>query len=285
LLFENCNKAFEIRYATHLLFACFAARNIRNMKRIVFVLLLGLMLTHPAAFSQKGDTLQKPLHISGAVSVTNNGISIVPTFSLDKPAAIFNLSLSKSRLSFEPDIRFSLSGKPWSFLFWARYKLVTNKKFQLGAGTHLGLNFRRSVLPVNGDSTEVNIARRYLAGELYPRIAIAKNISVGIYYLYSHGLDAGTIGNTHFITLNTNFSHIKLSKEIFLKLNPQFYYLKLDKQDGFFFTSTLTLAKRNFPLSLSGTINKRFKSTITGSKSLIWNTSLIYSFGKKYSKI
>jgi hypothetical protein len=154
----------------------------------------------------------------------------------------------------------------------------------MNAGTHLGLNYRRSVLQVNGDSSEVNVVRRYLAAELYPRVLLTKNISVGIYYLYSHGLDAGTIGNTHFITLNTNFSNIKLSDEVFMNFNPQFYYLKLDNQDGVFFTSTLSIAKKNFPFSISGAINKRIESNIAGSKNFIWNTSLIYSFSKKYLK-
>lgn len=255
------------------------------MQRKTGLLFVILLLLAQLSFSQKTDSIKSISHFSGAVSVTNNGISIVPTFSLDKPAAIFMLSAGKNRFSFDPDLRFSLSGKPWSFLFWVRYKLVTKDKFQMNAGTHLGLNFRRSVLPVNGDSVELNVVRRYLAGELYPRVLLTKNISIGIYYLYSHGLDAGTIGNTHFITLNTNFSSIKLSDQFFMKFNPQFYYLKLDKQDGIFVTTTLTLAKRNFPLSISGTINKRIESTITGSKNLIWNTSLVYSFSKKFVKL
>jgi hypothetical protein len=152
----------------------------------------------------------------------------------------------------------------------------------MNAGTHLGLNYKRSILQINGDSNEVNIVRRYLAGELYPRIFVAKNISVGIYYLYSHGLDAGTINNTHFITLNTNFSNIKISDQFFIRVNPQFYYLKLDEQDGFFITSSFTGAKKNFPISVSAIINKKINSGITGSKDFVWNASLIYSFSKKY---
>lgn len=253
----------------------------KNTGLLVIVLLL---LAH-LSFSQKTDSTKSSSYFSGSVSVTNNGISIVPTFSLDKPAAIFMLSAGKNRFSFDPDLRFSLSGRPWSFLFWARYKLVTNDRFQMNAGTHLGLNFRRSVLPINGDSSEVNIARRYLAGELYPWFLLTKSISVGIYYLYSHGIDEGTIGNTHFVTLNTNFSNIKLSDEFFIKFNPQFYYLKLDKEDGLFFTSTITIAKRNFPLSVSSIVNKRIESNITGSKNFVWNASLVYSFSKKYVKI
>jgi hypothetical protein len=253
-------------------------------KNTVLLVVIFLLLAH-FSFSQKVDSTKSISYFSGAVGVTNNGISIVPSFSLDKPAVQFNLSMGKNRFSFEPDIRFSLAGKPWSMLFWGRYKLVTNDKFKLNTGAHLGLNFRTSALPINGDSSEATVTRRYLAGELAPNYFLTKNISTGIYYLYSHGLDAGTIGNTHFITFNTNFSNIKLTDQFFIRFNPQFYYLKLDAQDGFYFTSTLTVAKKNFPLSVSSTINKIINTNITGSKNFVWNVSLVYSFSKKYIKI
>ncbi len=231
-------------------------------------------------------TAQKGIsYLSGAVSVTNNGISIVPSFSLGKPAAIFNISAGKNKLSFEPEFAFSLKGKPWYFLFWTRYKLANTSKFKLTAGTHLGLNFITSILPINGDSVEATVSRRYLAGELFPRYLLTKDVSIGIYYLYSHGLDPGTIKNTNFLTLNVNFSKIKLSKQFFVSINPQFYYLKLDAEDGFFITSSFAVSKKNFPLFISSIINKKIKSNITGSRDLLWNVSLIYAFGNKYVKI
>ncbi|HRI20884.1 MAG TPA: hypothetical protein PLA68_08010 [Panacibacter sp.] len=242
-----------------------------------------LMLTY-FSFSQKTDSTKSPVNFRGDISVTNNGISIVPSFSLGKPAVQFILAAGKKRLSFEPDIRFSLSGKPWAMLFWGRYKVVSSNKFNMNVGSHLGLNYITSPQLINGDSSTATVTRRYLATEIFPRYSLTKNISAGIYYLYSHGLDAGTIGNTHFITLNTNFTHIKITDQFYFNFNPQLYYLKLDAQDGYFFTSTLTVAKKNFPLSVSSTINKKINSNITGSKNLIWNVSLIYSFNNTYVK-
>lgn len=252
----------------------------KNTAILVFVFLLHTY----CSFSQKTDSTKSFPYVSGAVSVTNNGISIVPSFSLGKPAVQFNMYMVKKRLSFEPDIRFSLKGKPWSMLFWGRYKVVTSNKFNMNVGAHLGLNFRTSPQLINGDTSTTTITRRYLATELFPRYSLTKNISVGIYYLYSHGLDAGTIGNTNFITFNTNFSNIKITDQFFIGFNPQFYYLKLDAQDGFYFTSTLTAAKKNFPLSVSSTINKIINTNITGSKNFVWNVSLVYAFNKKYLK-
>ncbi len=254
----------------------------RAKKALLFFTLLHLVFS---SFAQKADSTKEISHFSGTTGVTNNGISIVPSFSLGKPAAIFMLSVGKNRFSFEPDLRFSLAGRPWSFLFWARYKLADNDKFQMNAGTHLGLNFKTSVLPVNGDSSETTVTRRYLAGELFPRYLLTKNISIGIYYLYSHGIDAGTIGNTHFITFGTNFSNIKITDQFFMKVNPQVYYLKLDAEDGFYFTASMTLAKKNFPCSISTVINKIISTNITGSKNFFWNVSLVYAFNKKYVKL
>jgi hypothetical protein len=254
----------------------------KNTGVLVFVFLL---LTH-FSFSQTADSTKRIAHFSGSVSVTHNGISVIPTFSLGKPATIFNLLVGKGKLSFEPELRFALEGKPWSFLFWWRYKLVNAGKFIIKIGAHPALNFKTEAVWANGVlKEEVMVTRRYLAGELAPNYFIAKNISVGMYYLYSYGLDWGTIRNTHFVTVNSNFSNIKLSKQFFMRFAPQFFYLKMDKQDGAFFTSIFTLAKKNFPLSVSSIINKRIKSNIVASKNFVWNASLIYAFNKKYIKI
>ena len=224
-------------------------------------------------------TAGKKMALSSAVSLTNNGISLIPTFSLDKPASIFDLSISKSRFGFDPEFAFSLyDGKPWYFLFWFRYKVADSKKFKLTAGTHLGLNFVRAVLPVNGDSGKVLLTQRYIVGELVPTYIITRDISVGLYYLVSHGMDRGTTNLTHFLTLNANFSHVPLSHSLYLKWVPQFYYLKIDRDDGFYFTSSFTLAKQQFPVSLSAVINKAIHSNIHAGGDFVWNLSLTWSF-------
>ena len=101
-----------------------------------FKVLLLWVLVHSISFTfaQKMDSMatqQAVGRFSTGASVTNNGVSLIPSFSLGKPAAIFDLSLGKKRLSFEPQFRFALSGKPWSFLFWWRYKLIQAKNLPL----------------------------------------------------------------------------------------------------------------------------------------------------------
>lgn len=236
-----------------------------------------------SAFSQDSEVVKMPSHFNGAVTVTNNGISFIPTFILGKPAVIFDLSMGK-KLSFEPQLRFSLEGKPWSFLFWWRYRFINNEKFMITIGAHPALSFKTLIIPAENGSKEIINVQRYLAGEISPNYYIAKNISVGLYYLFSHCLESDGINYTHFLTFNASFSEINLTKQFYIRLNPQIYYLKMDKNDGYYFSSSLTLAKRNFPVSISGLINKTIKTEISASKNLVWNASLIYTFKNNYLK-
>lgn len=254
------------------------------MKKLNVLPVIVLLHFFVPGFSQTGDSSKTISHFSGSISVTHNGISLVPTFSLGKPATIFLLSVGGKRLSFEPDLRFALEGKPWSFLFWWRYKVLPSGKFRLTVGAHPALNFRTMRLFVNGDSTNVIVARRFLAGEIVPNYSITKNVSVGVYYLFSRGFDINVPRNSHFLTINSSISNIKLPGELYMKLTPQFYYLKQDARDGFYFSSSMSLAKKNFPLSVSAIINKTVSGNILGSKNFVWNTSLVYSFNKNYAR-
>lgn len=118
--------------------------------------------------------------------------------------------------------------------------------------------------------------------ELSPAYSITKNISMGIYYLHSRGLDPGAKRVTNFITFNANFSNVKLSDQFFMRFTPQIYYLNFDDGDGFYFTSAFTLVKLNFPLSISSVMNKVIQTDISAGKDFVWNVTLTYSFGKRY---
>ena len=240
-----------------------------------------LNLTH-FAYSQKSDSTKVVSHFGGAVTVTNNGISLIPNFTLGKPATIFDLSMGRGKLSFEPQFRFALEGKPWSFLFWWWYKLLKTDKFQINIGAHHAIAFRTKTFLIDDVSKEIIVAQRYLAGELSPNYSLSKNISIGMYYLYSYCMEKDAVKNTNFLALRCNFSNIRLSKQFLIRFNPQIYYLKMDEKDGFYITSALTLAKRNFPVSIFTIINQPVQTDIPASKNFIWNASLIYSFNKEY---
>lgn len=229
------------------------------------------------------DSSKSVLNFRGSASLSNNGFSFVPAFSLGKPAAIFSFNVNTGRrLSFEPEFRFSLlDAKPWSFIFIWRYKLVNNPKFQLTAGAHLpAIPFRTIKYVRNGVEYETLATYRFLPFELSPNFNINKNVSISAFYLYSYGF-ADATRHTHMTALRSSIANISLSKSWSLRLNPQLFYLKLDKKDGFYAAGSIVLSKKDFPFSLSTMMNKGLKTDIVG-KDFDWNVNLLYSFGKTY---
>lgn len=215
--------------------------------------------------------------VSGAVSVTNNGISLVPAFSLEKPAAIFDISIKKKKFSFEPEFALGFEDiKPWYFVFWFRYKLIETSKFNLGVGFHPGFLFSTTNIFDNGVSKEYFTTARFFVGALTPSYTIAKDISVGVYYQYSRGYNID-LKQSQFLGANLNFSNISLGSKFYIKAAPQVYYLRNDEKDGFYANASITLAKRNLPFSVSTLLNKKLQSEIP-SKNFLWNISFTYSY-------
>ena len=168
-----------------------------------------LLMAFCAAYSQN-DTGQEFVQISGGAGITTNGISLVPNFSLEQPAAIFNLNLYKGRFSFEPELTFSLQeGRPWYQIYWLRYKILNKGRFKLRAGAHPGFNFIKVQDSAGDESIQVE---RYITGELVPSYQLTKNLSLGIYYIVARGYDIDTRDLLHFLTFNMSFKRLKLSK-------------------------------------------------------------------------
>jgi hypothetical protein len=243
---------------------------LRSLLLITFTGLAG------PAFSQTVDSARPRTVVEGLLTVTNKGISNVPSITLGKPAAILNVSIARSGFAFEPELKYGLNGKPWSFIFWGRYRLDRDK-FHLTIGAHPSVNFKTITVSINQTQTEVIEARRYLAGELYPSYSVSRNVGVGAYYLYSHGFEADVAKNTHFLALRTTFSNLPRSDGYVVRFVPQLYYLKQDARDGTYGNCILTFGKGNLPLSIGAQVNKTIRTSILEGDDFIWNVSLSYA--------
>ncbi|HEX2394085.1 MAG TPA: hypothetical protein VHI78_02000, partial [Bacteroidales bacterium] len=105
------------------------------------------------------DTTRRKLKAAAIISLNSNGIASIPAFSLDKPALIATLSLTKNRFSYEPVLGYGLEMKPWFIDNWVNYKIINKTRFELRAG----INFSTFFTPVRISDTAVLKAERYFA--------------------------------------------------------------------------------------------------------------------------
>jgi len=233
-------------------------------------------IAHPAV-AQSPDTTERSTHVAGAVTLTNKGISLLPALTLGKPAGILDVAIWRGGLSFEPQFRVALEGKPWSFIFWLRYRSPSDRKLHLVVGAHPALVFRTITDSIGGAPREMIVVRRYLASEVNPSYAVTRNLDLGLYYLYSNGVDTDAIQNTHFIAARANLHYFNLARDYTIQFAPQLYYLFMDGEDGVYVSSALTLGNRKIPISISTLLNDPLHSTLVGGQDFIWNVSVTYS--------
>jgi hypothetical protein len=250
------------------------------------IILFTLLHFSKLAFGQSTDSSKSTLNLSGTINANSNGFSLVPTFSLGDPAVQtgFNISGNKGRLSFHPQFWYSmLDYKPWSLIFIWRYKLVKRDKFEFILGTHApAVNFKSATVTEDGVVKDVVKARRfYPALEILPYYHINKNVSLSFYYLFGTGIEKEVESKNNFLSFRADFNNIPLTQKLYLRFNPQVYYLKIDDLGGFYTAAGLTLAHRKWPISVGGMSNIKLKSDIV-TKAFEWNLGLTYSFGKEF---
>ncbi len=250
-------------------------------------LLLSLLITLTHVAFPQDDTTKKVYHFNGNVSITNNGFSFIPTFSLGEPATIVDLSLGGKRFSFEPQFRFELKGlKPWSFIAIWRYNLIQSEKTKLRLGVHFpAFSYLRQMIEINGVMTKQIYTQRWLTPELIFSTKLTEQINVGTYYIHGFGLESeGQVDNTDFISLRMEFN-IPIVKKWYVQWNPQVYYLRMDDLGGFYAAQSITIGHKKIPVSISTMMNKSLEEeNEIPAKDFDWNISLIYTFKSEFSK-
>jgi hypothetical protein len=254
-----------------------------KFKNTIFVLIL--LVSSQIYGQSSADSTQKITKFSGSIGITNNGFAIIPTFSLNSPAAIVNLAWRKNKFSIEPDIRLVPDGTKGGMVFWLRYRLVENQKFSLRVGGHPAFSFIRKTIADNGVSTEITEMLRFAAFEVVPNYQITPHWSIGAMYLEGHSLQNQGPQTTRVLFLNTNISNIKLRGDFRLTFIPMVYFLNTDNSTGNYFTATGILSNTKLPFSLQSTINKTLASNIAGNQDFMWNVGLTYAFSKNFKRV
>ncbi len=252
------------------------------MHKILLLLFVALPLTIIAQTKDSTNTLHS---FSGSIGITNNGFSIVPTFSLNSPASIINVSLRRNKFSIDPDIRLVTNGSKGGMVFWFRYRLIENKKFNLRVGTHPAFSYVRRLAPINNKETEITEMMRFAAIEVAPNYQISPNLGLGLYFLKGHGFQKHGPQNTNVLFLNAPITNLKLSQNMRFSVIPSVYFLDIDETAGKYFTGTAILSNTKTPFSIQSSINKTFTSNVAGNRDFMWNVMLVYNFRKTYRLI
>ncbi|MFN3999862.1 hypothetical protein [Algoriphagus sp.] len=264
-------------------FLLFPKKSAYPLRTVCFLCLTGVLFFQNPTFSAQTATEPKPFQFSGIITATNNGISIIPSFTLGRPAVFFDLSIGGERLSFDPMLRFGMDGKPWSFVFWGRYKVIKDSRFTLNVGAHPTFIFQERTFMVDGQEETMMAAQRIFAGEIAPMYKVSERFSVGFYYLQGRGFNPIPPKNTIFLALNTVFSNLPIYRDVKLRMNPQVYFLQVDENTGSYVVSSFTLTKKDFPIGIQTLFNQKIKSQVAGDD-LVWNVGLVYNFSKEFNK-
>ncbi len=250
------------------------------LKTICFLSLLCISL-NSLAEEAPTDSTSKPIQFATTTTVTNNGISIVPIFTLGKPATIINFTIGR-KFTFEPEFRVSLEGRPWSFIYWFRYKLAKTPKFTWSIGAHPAIIFKTLPATINGVTKDVMRAQRFVAAEMAQNYRINKHANVGFYYLVGAGSRENGTKPTNLLTLRGGYNQVDLGNGFLGGVNSQLIYLFTNGEEGSYVNATLSLTHKKSPLTLSYFYNKPIRSNITGGKVPVWNVGLTYTFNQLF---
>ena len=260
-----------------------------NRKYIVSFKLTALLFfigfSHILSAQKNDSTVARINSFGGAVTIQSKGISTIPNLTLGKPAAVFDMKVGR-KLTFEPQFRFSLDGKPWAMVFWWRYYASISNKFRVTFHTNYSLAYKSiTSFTSSGTSQEIIRTTRYLVGALEPNYQVNKYLGVGIYLFYNYGIEKFITRNTYMVSFRPGISNIPIARNTVARVNPEIYYLKMDDNDGIFFNARFSISNSNFPVSVSALVNKPLESNIPSEYDFLWHVGLSYTFNKKYIEV
>jgi hypothetical protein len=222
---------------------------------------------------EKSDSVKTKLMTQATVSLNSNGISSIPAFSLDKPAIIASLALTKNRFSYEPVLAYGLDLRPWFIDNWLRYKIINRPAFELRTGFNISSFFSEFKL----EDTTAWQAQRYFALELTGTYKFSPNSSLALMYWNDRGQEPGTLKG-HFINLMYDRSNIPVGQHMLLGVNLQLFYINYDgDNDGLFITPRISSGVRNLPFSLFFQAIQALASNIEPWPEFRWNVGLGYT--------
>ena len=242
------------------------------MRGSIFLILI--ISATSALARASSDSTRHPLKLSGAVSFNSNGIAPIPSFALGKPALSANLSLTKGRFSYDPQLSYGLDFKPWIIDNWFHYKIVNNNRFELRTGFNISSFFS----DIEISNRTIRQSQRYFTFELAGIKKLSRSSSVGLMLWYDEGADPGTVDG-YFINLVADKTDIQLGKYILMGINIQAFFVDYtSNNDGIFISPKISFDTTLAPMFIFYQGIHPLSSNIEPYPSFQWNVGIGYAF-------
>jgi len=240
--------------------------------RISICFLLACITT--IGFAQvKQDTVKRKLESAVSVSLNSNGIASIPAFSLDKPAVMASVNLTKGRFSYDPVLAYSLEMKPWYIDNWLHYKIVRRPEFELRAG----VNFSTFCSGFMINDEEILKAERYFAFSMTGTYRFSPVSFLSLDYWSDNGQETGSLSG-HFIALAFDRSEINLGQKAFTSVNLMLFYINYNgANDGLFASPRISLSIRYLPVSIFFQATQAIQTNISPWPGFRWNVGISYN--------
>lgn len=222
---------------------------------------------------------RKDFKFSGTININTNGISPVPAFSLDKPSIIGIFSLKRKRLSFTPEIAFSLKGKPWFISPRFTYGVVDSEKFNFNISAAYSFSYSYPEELINNILQTNTTVENYILLQSASTYILSKKTSISLITFHGFGQESASIKRGNFFVLGGNIVQLKISKNLYYSLFPQLVYVNMDGDtDGLFASGIFGIGHKKLPFFLSTQLTQALATNISPNPGFKWNVGLSYNF-------
>ena len=248
------------------------------MKYFLLPALTVLFIFNQLCAQQSKDSTKKPITVNGSISVNNNGIDPVPAFALGEPALMSSIYIKKGNFTYNPQLNYSLKGKPWAVNNWFLYKIPITKRFSFRTGFNLDFFFKtENIIDENNKPAKVQVSNEYIDVELSCLYQLSTNATIGITYWNTHGIEYDALHLGNFVNLSAYFSNIPLGNFLNLELSPSVFFIKNQLPfKGIYVANTTFLSVKKIPVYLFYQAVQPIK--VTPRQTFLWNMGINYRF-------
>lgn len=247
---------------------------------------LGLSATtQDSTHSQSTDTSYNKWTATHIFEGYNNGVSIVPAFSLGRPAVMYLGRFSKKNWSMEPEVRMSYDGQPWSMILWSRYTLPKTGEWNLTVAPHVAMLYAPVEEVVDGTVMQSFSSNRYGALQGTAFRSLGKGFGLSAYGLVALGLDKGASTDPVILSGIVGVTPNLELGPLALNLRPQLYYLNMRGPSGIFYAVNYTIPIQK-EWSITGIVTQPIvKNDGLEVSSFIWNIGLSYAVKHQHQRV